>query len=196
MSLGLGHYGSDSSSAESDAGDTDQLTAPSTNTEEVKLDQVTSNFFGGEYDDSDSSSSHEEEEEEEDNSSSEVLPLPELSTTHAGQPSDSSSVFSNSYKKAEEARLAVLKRHVNLSPAELPADSNKAKRPRFTRPRKPQRNLPDPNELFDERDSSRSHSSEHTKPRMGPPTGLQPNKRFMQSYRKIQEAERPWTIQK
>ena len=50
----------------------------------------------------------------------EVLPLPDLLSPTPSQPTAVLGQISNPYKMAEEAKLAVLTRHVNLTPAELP----------------------------------------------------------------------------
>ena len=73
--------------------------------------------------DSDSSSKSADEAEEggegfaDDDRDHSPLPLPDLD----GSKKIVSSVFSNPYMEAEEARLAVLKQHVDLSPSRRPA---------------------------------------------------------------------------
>lgn len=221
----LGDYGSDSSPSPSSEGSGDLHSKaephscehnplPSTTvSDEGKAGDLSSpgsrNFFDDHFEgDSTSSSSGEEEEEEEGevakvtamSGSQESLPLPDLlpAMAHTGLPQTPSagSVFSNPYKEAEEARLAVLKRHVELTPAELP-ESKRQRRTRFAR-RKKQLTAPSmattEDCFFDEHDSSiNPHQLQHKRVKAGLPEGLVPSKRYMKYHRKQQETERPWT---
>lgn len=224
MSLGLlGEYASDSSPSppSEDNSDHHHETEPclthQSSTDEASSEASASahsrSFFDGQFgeDTSDSSSGSSEEDEGEGEEakvtaasepSQAALPLPDLlpAMAHTGlpQPSTAGSVFSNPYKEAEEARLAVLRHHVKLTPAEMP-ESKRQRRPRFARSRKQPTTTPTATTseecFFDEHDSS-IKQQQHKRVRAGLPEGLVPAKKYMKSHRRLQETERPWTLQK
>ena len=134
------------------------------------------------------------------------LPLPDLDRLTS--PSATlSSVFSNPYKEAEEAKLDILKRHVSkLAPDEKPS-------PQHYRTKYRKRNSTvarggrgfteatptgDGNHLglFGEDDSSVSEFGveRKRKQRSGVSGTLMPPKKYLKSYEKIQAEERPWTV--
>ena len=210
MSLGLlGDYGSDSSSSPSpgsgDCKEADPGIEPSPAAVSTDCSATLRNFFDEQFEADTNDTSSEEEREEEDSAGEqdpdavtgegkEALPLPDLLPSSGLPCSTTGSVFSNPYKQAEDARLAVLSRHVGLSPAELP-ETKKQKKPRFTRRRKHHASYTDSSEqsLFDEQDSS-LHPQRPKKRRSGLREDLVPPKSYMKTYRQIREAERPWTI--
>ena len=131
------------------------------------------------------------------------LPLPDLDRLTS--PSATlSSVFSNPYKEAEEAKLAILKRHVS----ELAPDEPQHHRTKY---RKRNRGVAsggrgfseatptgDGNrlDLFGEDDSSVSEFGveRKRKQRSGVSGTMVPPKKYLKSYEKIQAEERPWTV--
>lgn len=154
--------------------------------------------------DSDSSSKSVDEGEEEGEGSADEyrdhspLPLPDLD----GSKKIVSSVFSNPYMEAEEAKLAVLKQHVDLS------HNQETKQDRRRRPKWSKRgkchsshgaSFDESSPLggrgeqwFDEKDSSRG-PERGRKHRSGLTETLMPPKKFMKSHQKMQSHERPWT---
>lgn len=119
------------------------------------------------------------------------LPLPDLEVpvTQQGQ----SSVFSNQYKEEEEARNAVLERHVELSntapvnPSKL-ANKERKHHSSFNSRKK---GRPVQSERVDE--------DQHTvkrKRHAGLSGTLQPPKKFMQSFHKQRAEENPWLNKK
>ena len=198
MSLGLlDGYGSDDSNT--------SLSPPSLEQDNKECDPPadnssaapSKNFFDDQFE-ADSSSDESDSEDggslpadDEPAAVPEVLPLPDL--VSLTQPT-AASVFSNPYKMAEEAKLAVLTRHVNLTPAELP-EKQRQKKPRFSRRRKQHSSddLSEQQGLFDDKDSS-LRPQQPKKVRSGIAPGLVPGKKYMKTYRKIQETERPWTL--
>lgn len=172
------------------------------------------------YSQGDVSSSDSDEQSEEDRShrkteeeeTASPLPLPDLSqltgqTGHIG-----SSVFSNPFKEAEDAKLAMLKRHVSEFAAdEKPTSSRSRTRHRSrgshgnNRTRRsdhvtvdeatPTFNR-DPDRLFNDDDSCVSESVQQgkRKKRSGVGNTLVPPKRFLKSYEKTRAEERPWTV--
>ena len=119
------------------------------------------------------------------------LPLPDLEVpfTQQGQ----LSVFSNQYKEEEEAKKAVLERHVELSntaPVNSSKQASKQKRHRSSfNPR--QKGKPVQMDGADE-DQPKAKRKRHT----GLSGTLQPPKRFMQTFHKQQAEEKPWLSKK
>ena len=141
------------------------------------------------------------------------LPLPDLDhlTSPAGVSSitGSSSVFSNPYKEAEEAKLAILKRHVSdFAPDEKPSPRTRTKRYKAGRDysRNPRQGSAtfsdatsagsDPHGLFNDDDSSTREGALQgkRKQRSGVSSNLIPPKKYLKGYEKIQAEERPWTV--
>lgn len=174
---------------------------------------------------SDSSNSSDVESlENETNSSSEPpslqLPLPELlgvdRPTLAGHKSDNtSSVFSNPYKRAEEEKMAILKHHVKeLAPEESKERGkhffrNKKKFPNKLHPStntsKPansgayhgevfsgSRNVTLSEQLFDENDNHPGMSDGKRKHRSGVKDSLTPPKKFLKTHSRIQASTKSW----
>ena len=128
------------------------------------------------------------------------LPLPELD----GSDRIVSSVFSNPYREAEEAKLAVLKQHVDLSQHVEPTKKRPkwSKRGKFRdRPRfettgvsgefPPSAAGGSGDQFWDDRDSPAGRGRER-KHRSGVTESLVPPKKFMRTHQKIQSEERPW----
>ena len=198
MSLGmLGQYGSDSDSGASSA----SVKEPSAPTPGKDFFDEQGFSSGSEGDDS--SEGGEDEEEEGTRSpvalpSEDSLPLPELGRIHSGvtraQPG---SVFSNPFRDAEEAQLAVLKKHVELTEVRVvEADEEERRQARLGKKRRtrsrPAAQKGCAEEMFDENDSS--IKTQVKKVRSGMPSGLTPSKKFMKAYHESQSKERPWTV--
>ena len=113
------------------------------------------------------------------------LPLPDLEVpfTQQGQVS----VFSNQYKEEEEAKKAVLERHVELSNTAPVNSSSKQKRSFSSR----HKAKPRQTDCTDE-DHPKVKRKRHT----GLSGTLQPPKKFMQSFHKQQAEEKPWLSKK
>ena len=197
MSLGmLGQYGSDSDSS-----------ASSANIKEPSSPMPGKDFFDeqGFSSGSEGGNSSKGDEDEEEGTSSPVampgedsLPLPELGMIHSGvtraQPG---SVFSNPFRDAEEAQLAVLKKHVELTEVRVvEADEEERRQARLGKKRRtrsrPAAQKGCAEEMFDENDSS--IKTQVKKVRSGMPSGLTPSKKFMKAYHESQSKERPWTV--
>ena len=117
------------------------------------------------------------------------LPLPDLERTDGL----TSSVFSNPFREAEEARLAVLKQHVDLSQQqeESAKDHKRRWRQKGTRTRRSE-----VSELSGETDDQWRGDSRPVrgrKYRSGVTETLVPPKKYRKIYQKIQSVERPWT---
>ena len=158
---------------------------------------------GGDLVDSGSSSSQPSDEEEECEDGGKIrerspLPLPVLD----GSEKVASSVFSNPYREAEEARLAVLKQHVELSHHEEPREKRRRKwskrgkfRGRHSQDQSSESGgLSSGNRFWDDRDSPMGPGGGmQRKHRSGVGESLQPPKKYMKIHQKIQSVERPWT---
>ena len=122
------------------------------------------------------------------------LPLPDLERIHSGRAEATpGSVFSNPYKEEEDAKLAVLKKHVILAPTEEPMKEEKK---RFNRRRKSGRGGRrggEDNELFDSQDSSIKRKN-FKRIKSGLPNNLIPSNKYMKFHEKQQAEERPWTL--
>lgn len=147
---------------------------------------------------SDGSSSESAESDEDSSGTHTLLPLPDLDK---GQQL-TSSVFSNPYKEAEEAQLAVLKQHVDF---DTPQSKRELQDPRKFAPKSNSYNIPagfegedtkPGDELFDDKDSSVKRITAKRKHRGGVGNSLAPSKKFMKLHQQIQAKERPWTLQK
>lgn len=121
----------------------------------------------------------------------EKLPLPDLEVpfTQQGQ----LSVFSNQYKEEEEAKKAVLERHVELSSTAPVTSAKQAKKERrhqssFSSQRKGKQAPPDHVDEERPKVKRKRHS--------GLSGTLQPPKKFMQSFHKQQAEEKPWLNKK
>jgi hypothetical protein len=151
--------------------------------------------------DSSNSPSSDEEGEEECEDGGKIrekspLPLPVLD----GSDKIPASVFSNPYREAEEARLAVLKQHVDLSHHVEPSRKQRrkwSKRGKFRGGHLQaceSGGLSSGNQCWDDRDSPMGvGGGMGRKHRSGVGDGLQPPKKFMKIHQKIQSKERPWT---
>lgn len=182
-----------------------QSSDQATDQEEVaeRADNSASTYYGlgggSDIIETDSSSSLEsdegqgEEHDGEENREGSPLPLPKLD----GSATITASVFSNPYREAEEARLAVLKQHVNLSQHVEPSK----KQPKWSKKRGKYKQL-------QSSDSSRSgdqfwsdgdsplgsgRGGIQRKHRSGVGESLEPPRKFMKIHKKIQSEERPWT---
>ena len=141
----------------------------------------------------------EERDETRENVRRSPLPLPELD----GSDRIVSSVFSNPYREAEEAKLAVLKQHVDLSQhveptKKRPKWSKRGKfrdRPRFETTEvsefPPSAAGGSGDQFWDDRDSPAGRGRER-KHRSGVTESLVPPKKFLRTHQKIQSEERPW----
>ena len=172
---------------------------------------LTSYGLSGEGDqplDSDTSDSPGSGEEKEDRVGGEIsrerspLPLPELD----GSDRVASSVFSNPYREAEEAKLNVLRRHVDLSQSvEPPRQQRRRSRGRARGRRRDGHSnfgsVPgdgSPGDCYwNDGDSPISMGGERQqrKQRSGVTESLQPPKKYMKIHQKISREERPWTAQ-
>ena len=157
------------------------------------------------YSDSSTSGGEVEEEEwqrgERDNlRSASPLPLPDLE----GSEKNPSSVFSNPYREAEEAKLAVLKQHVALSQAEE-ASQDRRRRGKWSRRGRgrahrretgeitsPLGDRGESNQWFDDKDASKGGQEVRRKHRSGLTGTLLPPKKFMKSHHEIRSHEHPW----
>ncbi len=116
-----------------------------------------------------------------------ILPLPVLERLHTGVVEVvPGSVFSNTYKEEEDAKLAILKRHVTLGPTEEPPKEIKK---RFRRKRREYGNGG-----RDEEDGSNDRMKNFNKVKVGLSGGLVPSNKYMKLHQKQQANERPWTI--
>ena len=128
------------------------------------------------------------------------------------------SVFSNPYKEAEEAKLAMLKRHVSeFAPDKKPAQQGKARRHKFRggkRTEAPKHrsghtlggsSSTESQRLFNDDDSCivmGAQVARHCggrggvkrKQRSGVTSTLVPPKKYLKNYGKAQAEERPWTV--
>ena len=157
-------------------------------------------LFGGEnFSDSSSDSEQCSGDEEEVSNKSDTeekkcktkLPLPDLEVpfTQQGQ----LSVFSSQYKEEEEAKKAVLERHVELSstaPVKSSKQAGKQKRHRSSFNSR-QKGKPVQMDGADE-DQPKAKRKRHA----GLSGTLQPPKRFMESFHKQQAEEKPWLNKK
>ena len=145
------------------------------------------------------------------------LPLPDLDqlTSPTGHGTISfSSVFSNPYKEAEEAKLSMLKRHVSdFALDEKPSSRERTKHHKYRggrgNKRTPRHGLASdatptddtergPQRLFNDDDSCAvmnevTHRGKR-KQRSGVSSSLVPPKKYLKSYGKAQVEERPWTV--
>ena len=124
--------------------------------------------------------------------SSDNLPLPQLSKIHSGiVEATPGSVFSNPYREAEDAKLAILKHHVALAPSEeKKEEKNDVK---FKRGRKRKQGEGPQADFFDEYDSGIKRDKLN-RVKAGVPQGLLPSQKYMKSYQQHQAKERPWTM--
>lgn len=185
----LGQYGSDSNSSAGSASDEEH--SPLADDKDFFDER---DFSSGSRS---SDSSKEETRSPVATPTEESLPLPDLSRIHSGvAQAQPGSVFSNPFRDAEEAQLAALKKHVELTEVRVvEADEEERKQARLgkrrrARPRPPTQE--GSGELFDEQDSS--IRTQMKKVRAGMPKGLTPSKKFMKAYHKSQNEERPWTV--
>ena len=173
------------------------------------------NFAQGDGDDT-SSSDYDEDSDEDvplDNKDTSIpLPLPNLDQL-TGQTSNSS-VFSNPFKDAEDAKLALLKKHVTeLAPEEKPPSPRSRNKHRKFKggSARGHRNRPfgmgheatpigatptgahTPHGFFNDDDSCALVQGKR-KHRSGLSSTLVPPKKFMKSYEKSRAEERPWTV--
>ena len=126
------------------------------------------------------------------------LPLPELDSSDRL----SSSVFSNPYREAEEARLSVLRRHVDhLSPTVEPVREQRRRGRGKSRRRDRGSRLGldsggnSGDSLWTEGDSPATAGGlrQAQKHRSGVAEHLMPPKKFMRIHNKIRSKEQPWT---
>lgn len=117
------------------------------------------------------------------------LPLPDLEVpfTQQGQ----LSVFSNQYKEEEEAKKAVLERHVELSSAAPINSSSKEKKHQSSYNSRRKGKPVQVDHVTDE-----DHPKAKRKRHAGLSGTLQPPKKFMQSFHKQQAEEKPWLNKK
>ena len=127
------------------------------------------------------------------------LPLPDLDNILAGsREKRTNSVFSNPYKEAEDAKLAILTRHVELSIPQQP----ERRRDKFKRRQKGYASeatgpvMSTGDQYFDERDSSIHQTMLKRKHRSGVSDNLMPFKKAMKHHQHVQAKERPWTVGK
>lgn len=144
-------------------------------------------------------------------SNSELVTKSNLSeSTQCGGLVDESSVFFNPYKKAEEKKLAMLKKHVtefDKKPETRTETSRNeygwshVKKNRVERPGDvkhgsfPTSQLRESSDLFDDSDSSIS-ALKKRKHRSGVKDSLVPPKKYLKMHEKIQGKERPWTMKR
>ena len=122
------------------------------------------------------------------------LPVPELD----GSYKLTSSVFSNPYREAEEAKLAVLKQHVDLSQSAEPRKERRkwpSKRGKRKRSQFQPGDAESGNQCWNDRDSPIGAGGwkQQGKHRSGVREDLEPPKKYMKTHLKIQSQERPWT---
>ena len=155
------------------------------------------------------------------------LPLPDLDqltspTNQLAAATSFTSVFSNPYKEAEEAKLAMLKRHVSeFAPDEKPAQQRRTRHHKSRGSRggkrteaaehRPEHTLggssfsTESPRLFNDDDSCVVMGAEvahhrgggggvKRKQRSGVTSTLVPPKKYLKSYGKAQAEERPWTV--
>ena len=122
-------------------------------------------------------------------SQSTPLPLPDLGQKISG------SVFSNPYKEAEEARLAILKQHVDFDSPKL-TTQRLVRKPhgRVCEFRDDGKVLSPGDALFDDKDSSLAQTRGKRKHRSGVGNSLMPSKKVLKMHKQVQAKERPWTI--
>lgn len=146
-----------------------------------------------EEDSSSSLESDQEQGEEHDDREGSPLPLPELD----GSAKITASVFSNPYREAEEARLAVLKQHVALSQHIEPSK----KQPKWSKKRgkygrlQPSDSSRSGDQFWNDGDSpvGSGRGGIQRKHRSGVGESLEPPRKYMKIHQKIQSEERPWT---
>ena len=172
---------------------------------------------------SDSHSSSDEGTPSGDKDTAVPLPLPDLdqlTTSPTGQGTTTfRSVFSNPYKEAEEAKLAMLKHHVSdFAPDKKSSQQERTKHHKFKGSRGSKRSRAprhgselasdamhtlgvnaDPQRLFNDDDScvvvgEVAHGGMKRKQRSGVSSTLVPPKKYLKSYGKAQAEERPWTV--
>ena len=154
------------------------------------------------YAQGDTSSSDEEQSEEDDGSPEEKdpsisLPLPDLD-----HQTSYSSVFSNPFKEAEEAKLAILKHHVSeFAPVEKQPPPRTRTKNCKGGPGSSTRIIGEttPTDLYGLFNADDSCASEFAgrgkrKKRSGVSDTLMPPKKYLKSYKTVQAKERPWTI--
>lgn len=124
--------------------------------------------------------------------SSDNLPLPQLGKIHSGiVEATPGSVFSNPYREAEDAKLAILKHHVALAPSEeKKEEKNDVK---FKRGRKRKQGEGPEADFFDKYDSGVKRDN-LSRVKAGAPQGLLPSQKYMKNYQQHQAKERPWTM--
>ena len=177
--------------------------------------------------DNDSGSSNEDTPPDDEDTATVPLPLPDLDqltspTGHQGTTTTFRSVFSNPYKEAEEAKLAMLKRHVSDFASDEKPDSQqgRTKHHKFKGSRDSKRSKAprhgselasdvthtlgggntDSQRLFNDDDSCVVMDDDHggggvkRKHRSGVSSTLVPPKKYLKSYGKAQAEERPWTV--
>lgn len=146
--------------------------------------------------DSEQCSSNEEEEvsnksDTEEKECKTKLPLPDLEVpfTQQGQ----LSVFSSQYKEEEEAKKAVLERHVELSSTAPVKSSKQAVKQKRHHSSFNSRQKGKPGQMDDpDGDQPKVKRKRHA----GLSGTLQPPKRFMESFHKQQAEEKPWLNKK
>ena len=176
---------------------------------------------------SDDDSSSDEDTPSGDNDDTAVpLPLPDLDqlaspTSQLAAAASFTSVFSNPYKEAEEAKLAMLKRHVSdFAPDEKPSQQERTRRHKCRGSRGGKKSeapehrskhalggcsSTESQRLFNDDDScvvmgaevARHHGGGggvKRKQRSGVTSTLVPPKKYLKSYGKAQAEERPWTV--
>ena len=135
------------------------------------------------------------------------LPLPDLDGLLKGSAQGRSlpgSVFSNPYKEAEKAKMAILTRHVDFDQPHLERmPENRTGKPRGSyayRPRGAHEIETTPvrpgDEFFDDSDSSVARTATKRKHRGGVGNSLVPSKKVVKHHHRLQIKERPWTVQK
>lgn len=168
----------------------------------------------------DSESDSTSEEEEEEDSSEEYkpqveephvsLPLPDLDQTSSSSHSVSS-VFSNPFREAEKAKMAILNQHVDFDNPKTRQPKSKLRHTahptkkhssqrhkRFRHSDADREDLSPGDLLFDESDSSlltRQSEGGGKRRRAGVGNALEPSKQVMRHHKDIQARERPWTLQ-
>lgn len=201
MSLGLiGEYDSDDSSTETPPPSATITSPPKRvqhSTDSVAPNDNKSYFedtYSGDSDTSTEDESTDDEPLQEGVVSPHVpLPLPDLQRVHSGQAEAiPGSVFSNPYLEEEDAKLAVLKKHVTLAPTEEP-DKEKQQQRRMRRKRFDRAGEHNDQGLFNDQDSS-IRRKKINKVRTGLSQGLVPSQKYMKLHKKQQADERPWTL--
>ena len=203
MSLNLlGQYDSDSEQeSESELlsvkQSTDKLDThhSSSNTTKVDEDTVSKSYFADDFSDASSSPESSETDESDGNEfdkssllQTQSLPLPEFHRIHTGKVEPNpGSVFSNPYKEAEDAKLAILQKHVSLASAEDKDEKRKFRRRRRQKP------VVKGDGNFDERDSSLKRN-QYKRVKSGLSDGLVPSQKYMKFHKQVQAKERPWTL--